>query len=265
MNRAASRLLTEFYERKKASRGSFSLRTFARAMKISPSFACAMMQGKKPIPLARLDQISKILELDLLALNQLRRALAQQVLDEHHISIDVEGPLVQKASKKYRPAPRSQFSILSSWYHVAILDLCTCAHFEKNNKWIAAQLGITPYQVDFALKQLLDLGVLVETENGYKKMNSKIRLASHESHSDIRRFHSQMIEKAQEELKTKTSVEDFQRREITGITIAANPKYVEKARLRLTEALHEVAEILAEGEATDLYQINAQLFTLLKK
>jgi uncharacterized protein (TIGR02147 family) len=265
VNQAACQLLTEFFEKKKASRVTFSLRSFAAAMKVSPSFASAMLQGKKPIPLARLDQIAKILELDLLALNQLRRSLAQQVLKEHNISIDLEGPVVQKASKKYRSTPRSQFSILSSWYHVAILDLCTCAHFQKNNKWMAAQLGITPYQVEFALKRLLELGVLVETESGYKKVNSKIRLAYHESHSDIRRFHSQMIEKAQEELRSKTSIEDFQKREITGITIAANPKNVERARLKLIEALHEVAEILSEGETTDLYQINAQLFTLLKK
>ncbi|MBK7961068.1 MAG: DUF4423 domain-containing protein [Bdellovibrionales bacterium] len=147
---------------------------------------------------------------------------------------------------------------------MAILDLCTCAHFQKDNDWIAKQLGITNYQVEFALNRLQALGVLVETQNGYKKVTSKMRLAYHESHSDIRKFHAQMIEKAQEELKNKASREDFEKREITRITIATNPKNVQRARLRLTEALHEVAEILSEGEATELYQINAQLFTLLK-
>ena len=264
MSSSASELLSEYFERKKASRGTFSVRGFAKALKVAPSFVSGMLQGKKSIPLARVGQIATILELDLLALAEFKRALAQQVLDEHNISIDDSGPTMQKASKKYRPAPKKHFSILASWYHVAILDLCTCDNFQKDNKWIADQLGITVYQVEFALKHLQSLGVLVETKDSYRKVNSKIRLAYNESHADIRKFHAQMIEKALEELKTKTSPEDFQKREITGITIAANPKNVKRARLRLTEALHEVAEILSEGETTDLYQINAQLFTLLK-
>ena len=230
MSSSASELLRDFFKRKKASRHAFSLRSFAQAMKVSPSFISAMLQGKKPIPLARVDQIAKILDLDLLALNELKRALALQILNEHNTSLDIEGPTSQKASKKYRSAPQNQFSILSSWYYVAILDLCTCAHFQKNNDWIAKQLGITPYQVEFALKRLQDLGAIVETKSGFKKVISKIRLACHESHSDIRKFHAQMIEKAQEELRNKTSQEDFEKREITGITIATNPKNIQRAR-----------------------------------
>lgn len=264
MNSNAAKLLRDFFARKKASQSSFSLRSFAKTMKVSPSFLSAILQGKKPIPLARIEQIAKILDLDLLALSEFKRTLAQQVLNEHNISVDVHGPTVHSASKKYRPAPKIQFSILANWYHVAILDLCTCSHFQKDNDWIAKQLGITNYQVEFALKRLLALGVLAETKHGYKKVTAKIRLAYHESHPDIRKFHAQMIEKAQDELKHKTSPEDFKKREITSITIATNPKNVQRARLKLTETLHEIAEILSEGETTELYQINAQLFTLLK-
>ena len=47
---------------------------------------------------------------------------------------------------------------------------------------------------------------------------------------------------------------------ITGITIATNPKQIEKAKEKLTIALHDIAEILSTGECTEVYQLNLQLF-----
>ncbi|MBK7961067.1 MAG: hypothetical protein IPK04_07565 [Bdellovibrionales bacterium] len=129
MNSTAAQLLRNSFERKKASQGTFSIRSFAKTMKLSPSFLSAILQGKKSIPLARIDQIAKILDLDLLALTELKRAIAQQVLNEHNFSISSQGSVThgahnysasdysasdysaanQSASKKYRSAPKYQF------------------------------------------------------------------------------------------------------------------------------------------------------------
>jgi hypothetical protein len=57
--------------------------------------------------------------------------------------------------------------------------------------------------------------------------------------------------------------ESFERRLITGISIAANPENLDRARDILLAALHEVASVLSEGECTELYHLNAQLFSVL--
>lgn len=48
---------------------------------------------------------------------------------------------------------------------------------------------------------------------------------------------------------------------ITAISFVANPEHLAKAKQRLTEALHEIAEILTEGNCTEVYGLNAQLFS----
>ena len=78
-----------------------------------------------------------------------------------------------------------------------------------------------------------------------------LRLASAKSQPEIRNFHKQMLKRAEEELK-KTSPEDFERRLITGITITADPDKIEVAKKMLSDALHEIANLLGEGEAESL-------------
>lgn len=264
MKANSARLLSFHFERKKYSRPSFSLRAFAKLLKISPSFASGMITGRKTIPSSRVEQISEVLELDYMAKSELKNALAAEALKSFGDSSLTMQLTTPRASQKYKLAPKSQRSILGEWYYVAILDLTTCSNFQGDTGWIASRLGISKYQAEFALKQLQSFGVLRKTAEGFEKVETKMRLAFRESEKDIRKFHSQMLEKAKAELLNKTSLDDFKKREITGITIAANPKNLERARIKLTEALHEVAEILSEGQTTDLYQINAQLFTLLR-
>lgn len=71
-----------------------------------------------------------------------------------------------------------------------------------------------------------------------------------------------MIEEAQKNLTIKTSKNDFERRLISGITVAVNPHKVEQCKKMLDETLHQVSLILSEGECTEVYQMNIQLFPL---
>jgi uncharacterized protein (TIGR02147 family) len=195
----------------------------------------------------------------------LKQAVAREVLQDLELDPGVFSEDGMAALKSFVPMPNKHFSLLTPWYNIAILDLSTCDHFQKDPLWIAAQLGIGRYQVVEALKALVEHGLLIETETGYTKVESKIRLSLNSSHAEIRKFHYQMIEKAQEELSKKTSKQDFDRREISGITIATNPANLEQARQHILKAVHEAADMLSVGECTDLYQINTQLFSLLKK
>ncbi|HWU44576.1 MAG TPA: TIGR02147 family protein [Bdellovibrio sp.] len=261
MSLASAKILKAYFERKQKSRSGFSVRSFAKALKVSPSFASDIINGKKPIPLARISDLAKILELDQASLETLKQALAEETL--RLFGIEIETKRTSKALEDYELASKNQFSVLTPWYNIAIMDLTTCANFKKDPQWIAQRLGLTKYQVEQSLQHLISHKLLKETSDGYKKVASRIRMSLNESHQEIRGYHTQMIEKAKAEL-TKTSKESFERREISGITIAGNPKNIAKARRRLVQAIHEVADILSEGESTDLFQINTQLFSLLK-
>ena len=164
--------------------------------------------------------------------------------------------------ESYSAVSKQMSSVLLKWYNLAILDLTTCSNFRSDPGWIAKQFGISVEEVKEALRLLVDLGLLEKTKGSFKKTTLKIRFPASESMMNfIRKYHMEMIGRAAKTLE-RTSKEDFERRLITGITVAANPMQFAKARKRLNEALHEVADLLAEGECTEVYQINAQLFPL---
>ena len=81
----------------------------------------------------------------------------------------------------------------------------------------------------------------------------------------IRAYHKKMIQKAVHELDKKIDEKSFQKRLISGMCIAANPEKITQAKQILQAALHEVASVLSEGNCTELYHLNAQLFSLLEE
>jgi uncharacterized protein (TIGR02147 family) len=262
MSASAAQVLKMYFDRKQAARPGFSMRTFAKDLKVTPSFVSECLSGKKSIPLARIPELIDILELDDVAAEHLKRALILENLSQY--GLDLETLKEEKDVLKFQPVPKSQFTLLNPWYNIAIMDLTTCEGFKKDHEWIAKRLGLSRYQVEHSLNQLIASGLLQETEEGYKKIAEQIRLSINESHSEIRKYHASMIEKAKQELLTKTSKTAFDLREISGVTIAANPQQVAKARQILVDAIHEAATVLSQGPCTDLYQINIQLFSLLK-
>ncbi|MBK7959754.1 MAG: DUF4423 domain-containing protein [Bdellovibrionales bacterium] len=76
-------------------------------------------------------------------------------------------------------------------------------------------------------------------------------------------FYKKTLQLAQTEL-LRTAQEDFERRLITSISCAVNPSQIPLAKQRLAEALREVRDILTEGECTDVFFLQAQLFSVLK-
>ncbi|MNL22550.1 hypothetical protein D3C87_1439020 [compost metagenome] len=80
----------------------------------------------------------------------------------------------------------------------------------------------------------------------------------------IRGIHAQLIQLAMQKLMTETAQVNFDARLINGVMFAANPANLQRAKDRLNDAIYEAAEILAEGECTEVYQINLQLFPLTK-
>ena len=130
---------------------------------------------------------------------------------------------------------------------------------------LATRLGISRNQVGMSLDLLEREGFIVKKGDRWEKVSERIRLPTTYSMESIRSFHQQMIDLAKWQLPNKTTEEAFKNRLINGVTMAINPDNLDKAKARLIDALCEVAEILSEGDCTEVYQINCQLFPLTKK
>lgn len=262
----SSDFLKQHFEKKKSSTSGFSMRSMAKNLKVSPSFVSEVLAGHKDLPLERVKSFVKILEMDFAAENRLRTLLAKesQVLQGLNLKDGLkEAPSIQK----YEDLKKDKFSLLYPWYNVLILDFIECDGVGKDKGIISRCLGLSDYQVQRSLDFLLVNGFIQEKSDKYVKISEKIRLAANRSHENIREYHKKIIDLAKSQLDKKTE-QDFVQREISGLTINANPtaENIEKARQILLDAIHEAGEILSSGgPCSDLYQLNIQMFSVLKQ
>lgn len=261
-------ILRSALREKKRLNPACTLRWFARKTGKSHAYWSRVLSGQKPFSPQHFDLVCEILELDEAARMNLRRAIVARTaeaagpLPEHDVMAFLDRKF-SPALSCYKDKVERDFSLHSRWYFIAILDLTTCENFVSDSQWIAERLGITPVQAEEAVKVLLRDGYLALDHGKLRKTENKLRFPTTQSKAMIRRYHKEMMQKAIHELENKQDEESFNRRLITGISIAANPKNLDRARQILLAAIHEAAAVLSEGECTELYQLNTQLFSVL--
>lgn len=260
-------LLKKYLKLKKVIFPQLSLRRLAQLMDISPSYLSRILQGKKKFPIAKLNQLSKALSLDEFQVKAFKEALLYENFNQDKKKLEQLEELVDHRNQnknsslsKYRELEEIKQDFMSHWYNIAIMDLTTCSNFQFNYQWIAKKLNLPIQDVKESIKKLTE-EKLLKVENGkLVKETKNLRISLLKSKNHIRQFHQSMITKALWTLNNKQDEVSRANRLITGITIATNPKQIEKAKEKLTIAIHDIAEILSTGECTEVYQLNLQLF-----
>lgn len=263
-------LLKQFLERKKKINSQYSLRAMARDLKVSPSYLSEVFSGKKRVPLLWLKPISKILSLDEVAVEELKSSVLREHLKGSGLEELYSAGSPRKSAKSklnhVQPLDPKKQNLLSKWYYVAILDYLSLDNRDKSISKIARAFDLSTAAVRDAISILNNLDLIAIDKNGipYKKVQH-IRFPVKKSEPLIRQYHSQMMEKAKNLMFAETSNDAYAERLIVGTTIAANLKNLNKIRQRLAEFMAEISQDFTEGECTDIYQLNIQLFPLTKK
>lgn len=259
-------LLKKFFLRKQKAYPKYSLRAFARDLKVSPSFASRILSGAQEIPFKRLPQIAEVLDIDGIALKDLKKSIAADFLNEigltsNDLSKNSKQSLATFEDKWMTP---KEMSVLSPWYNIAIPELCTCEDFHSDVDWIAKRLSITPEQAEKSLTYLLANGYIKESNGKLLKTNRHMRLPTKQSVEIVRHFHKSMMELAVKEMFQKTDTKSFSNRLITSTSIAVNPANIPLAKERLAEVQLEIAEILREGPCSEVFDLTLALFPVTK-
>jgi uncharacterized protein (TIGR02147 family) len=259
----AAAIIKQYFERKQDTNPAYSLRALARDLKVSPSYVSGVLNGQKKISQKSLTKLVRTLDIDDEAALYLKMALLLEDVEDTELRKRLESPVNGRPFQKFRPISRKKNALLSKWYYVAVLDLMTCVHFKSDTLWIARQLGILLSEAEDAIETLKKLKLIEETSAGWRKRSEVVRVPRANS-TEIRQFHKQMIEKALADLQFKTQPEQFEKRMFGGITMAVSPGKIKEARQKLNAVLHEIADDLIDGESTEVYQLNFQLFPLTK-
>jgi len=244
--------LQKYFERKKKSSPGFSLRALARRVGVSPSFLSRIMSGKKSIPDNLLKKLARVLDVE-------PELLAGASPTKRKQKTVVTSPVDDWAISRKETA-----QILRNWYYVAILEFTTLQNYDGKIETIARRLRLSTQTVEIALREMLSLG-LVNLEKGrYKKSDEKIRFTSSTSTHLIRKFHDDILERCQLELRNATTEEEFQKRLIAGVMVTCTPEAAQSAKRKLADCIYEIANELTANPGTEVYHLGAVFFPLTK-
>lgn len=228
----------------------FSLRAFARLVDVSPAVLSRILSGKRKMTFNLATRIADALHLGPMEREKL-----------YSFFTDSDGESESEQDRHEKELSIDVFNAMKEWYHYGITQLLYLNSFKEDHKWIAKMLSISELEAKMAIDRLLRLGIIDRNEEG-----KLYRTATHLSTSTdiasagIRHFQKQILEKSIDSLER----DDLLERDITSITIAINEDRIPEAKKEIMRFRKKMAEFLAEGEKTRVYNLGVHLIPLSK-
>ena len=241
--------LRDEFSHRSAKNESYSLRSFARKLKVSPGLLCNILNRKR----------------------NLTPNLAQRLSQEIGFSYSKRQRFVKavknrsrsKGSLPFENLAGDQFELISAWYHYGILSLFKCSTYEGdlNHEQIAKTLGITRLEARDAIERLLQMGLIRVKDGNLCYVADGMTANSEVSSSAIQQYHRQMLNLAITVLSPKT----MDKRDFSSVTMPIDRNKLPKAREMIREFRRKLCAFLEEGKTNDVFALNIQLFSILNE
>lgn len=238
------RLKTELTNRR-AKNDTYSLRAFARDLKISHAALSEFLNGRRRFSI----------ELGESLIQKLGIVEADKA---HLIKSQKMNPL------NYLTLNESSISLSREWYIEALSELVKIKDFKGDSAWIAATLGMDPMHVEPAIEHLLELGWVEIDDQGHwrVKEDNTTTLGNIKAKEDIYHLLHQFT-KLQLKAIEKGRPEEGS---LMGITFAIDPDDLPEARKLVYEFINNMSKMLERktAEKKEVYRLNVALFPLSK-
>jgi uncharacterized protein (TIGR02147 family) len=237
---------------------AYSLRSFAQSLGVSPSYLSLVFNGGRRLTTAKAQSISRKLTW---AANK-KKYFA--TLAEYETSSSTKDqfallPELEKyrtLSKQLPSLELDSFSLISEWYHTAILAILTLPKYLKTTEKIAKRLNIPIAQCDLGLKRLQRLGLVSVDENGrWVATHQQLNLESVPSQA-IRNYHKEVLRKAMVAIDDQ----NFTDRDFSNWILTVDPKMLPQAKKKIQDFQKEMLQFMEGSNPSNIYQFSIQLF-----
>lgn len=262
--------VTEFLNRELERRCSanprYSMRAFAKALKLSPGELSEILRRKRALGARACQKVAQALELSPAEYKQLLMLSAASLgQGRDGVAAATAAPLIGTAAA-WRSSERlseDRFRLVSDWWCFAILSLLDLDGVDWSSVVIAERLGITRLQAQAAMERLLRLQ-LVRVTGAMKAVVTSdfVEHLSDVSSEAIRKYHRAVLEKAMAALEHQ----DTNERDITGIGFAVDRRDLKAIKREIAEFQDQIVAKYGKkrrGRTMDaVYQLEMALFAL---
>ncbi|MEK2644705.1 TIGR02147 family protein [Bdellovibrio sp. BCCA] len=246
-NSSLSLFLHEILDSRKKRNSQYSLRAFARDLEISPGRLSDFLSGRR-IPGKRLSARM---------IMALKMTEDESAKFQHLISRNREYASRIGGAHLLR---EDEFSLIADWEHFALLMLMGTSGFSDDVAWMAKRLQTSELKIQNAIERMERLG-LVKRHNGrLKRLKSRVSTTHEIPSTVVKESHRQILEHALLSLQK----DDISVRDITSITIPADPAKLDEAKKHIRNFRRKMAELLNGENKSEVYNLNIQLVPVTK-
>jgi uncharacterized protein (TIGR02147 family) len=193
---------------------SYSLRAFARDLKISPQQLSNFLNGKRGISEKVAAHIAQRLGLSeeetarfcqTISAQFSRSKTKKAIATAHLKQFELNEGLTKNLELDF-------FKTISQWHHLGLMELIKISKNKSSTKLFSKRLGIPETEILMSLQRLERLELITKTAQGWK-LNQDTVIADKGIPSEaIRHFHQQLLEKSILALRFQTQDERYGRR-----------------------------------------------------
>jgi uncharacterized protein (TIGR02147 family) len=248
------------FELRRRRNPQYSMRAFARDLRLSPSRLHHILEGRIGLSLAAATEIATRL-----SLNDEDRDLFLTLVEAKHARAKYQKGLAQDRLRSLTEIPQhpleaSRFSLISRWYHMATFVLVDVEGFRFESEWIAQRLGITVDEAQTAMDDLLDHGFLKFEDGICRRTDNHLTFHADKSNADIKAYNRQLLSKAAEAI-SDVPVED---RDLSASVLSIRRADLDLAKDEIAKFRKQLSKKLVDraGAFDRVYCLSLQIFPL---
>jgi uncharacterized protein (TIGR02147 family) len=240
--------------RRCAENPRYSLRAFAKRLGVDHATLSQLLRGRRSMTAATIRRFGARLKLD-------EAAIGAWVAAERDARGGDAGG--SKTLREVRQLTADAASLVSEWYHFAILELTHLDDFRADSRWIARVLGIPVDAVNVALQRLLRLGLLeMESRSKWRDRSgpSAVNLEGF-AHAAVQRLALQARELAASARSGPLAAScDY-----SVTTLAVGSEHLPEAIERIARFRAGMVSLLEQGQRRDdVYQLEISFFPVTR-
>lgn len=258
--------LRDWYKEAKASRGSFSFRTFSkRAGFTSPNYFKLVMDGDRNLTEESLPLFIKGLKLN----KQEQEFFRNLVLFNQSKTHDQKDFYYQRLlqSKKFhqlKPIEKDHYEYCSTWYHAVIRELIISKDFDGSIEWIANQIepALTLTQVEKSVDLLEKLNFIEKTgPHKWRQSDALISTGPEISSLVLLNYHMSLLDLTKEKLVNVPS----DKRDVSALTLGVAKENLPALKKKIQDFRKEILKYISLDASPDtVVQLNMQMYPMTR-